>query len=420
MAKKTVKDVDGNYNYIRKSFRYQGQLFTVRGKTEREAKEKMYQLRRDLENGIVVKQHATVIKQKSMTGDLTVSEYSQIWLETYIKPKIRKPGAAKQKNTIEEKSYDMYVYKLSGTIIPAIGDLKLREVVDTHLQQVLNDEKYKGRSKSHCEKVKIVMNAMFRQAVKSRLIQFNPAEDLIVTAEEGEGHRSLTPYEREVIQKVAKTHRCGLWVRFLFSTGLRPGESAPLQVADIDFTEKLVRITKAIESGTENIIGPPKSKAGIRNVPLRDDIARDLKTAIAGKKPTDFVFPQTDGKTMMTTTSLCNNWRSFSRQMDLAMGAETTAHGHIYDPKDVDKQGVPLYPDENGLPRNGHKIADDLVLYCLRHTFCTDLQKAGIPLNIARILMGHEDIRITSAIYTHTDTDDVKAAGEKLNRYFLT
>ena len=420
MAKKTVKDVDGNYNYIRKSFRYQGQLFTVRGKTEREAKEKMYQLRRDLENGIVVKQHATVIKQKSMTGDLTVSEYSQIWLETYIKPKIRKPGAAKQKNTIEEKSYDMYVYKLSGTIIPAIGDLKLREVVDTHLQQVLNDEKYKGRSKSHCEKVKIVMNAMFRQAVKSRLIQFNPAEDLIVTAEEGEGHRSLTPYEREVIQKVAKTHRCGLWVRFLFSTGLRPGESAPLQVADIDFTEKLVRITKAIESGTENIIGPPKSKAGIRNVPLRDDIARDLKTAIAGKKPTDFVFPQTDGKTMMTTTSLCNNWRSFSRQMDLAMGAETTAHGHIYDPKDVDKQGVPLYPDENGLPRNGHKIADDLVLYCLRHTFCTDLQKAGIPLNIARILMGHEDIRITSAIYTHTDTDDVKAAGEKLNQYFLT
>ena len=192
------------FDDIRKTFTYKGQRFTVRGRTEKEAREKQYQLMRDLENGIAVKQHAAIMRQKSMTGDLTVSEYSQIWLETYIKPKIRKPGAAKQKNTIEEKSYDMYVYKLSGTIIPAIGDLKLREVVDTHLQQVLNDEKYKGRSKSHCEKVKIVMNAMFRQAVKSRLIQFNPAEDLIVTAEEGEGHRSLTPYEREVIQKVAK------------------------------------------------------------------------------------------------------------------------------------------------------------------------------------------------------------------------
>lgn len=353
-----------------------------------------------------------------MTGDLTVSEYSTIWLETYIKPKVRKPGAAKQKHTIEEKSYDMYVYKLSGTILPAVGDLRLHEVVDTHLQKVLNDEKYKGRSKSHCEKVKIVMNAMFRQAVKSRLISYNPAEDLIVTAEEGEGHRSITAEEREVISQVAKTHRCGLWIRFLLSTGLRPGESAPLQVSDLDFDEKLVRITKSIESGTENIVGPPKSKAGIRCVPLRDDIAKDLQKAIEGKQPTDFVFPQTDGKTMMTTTAISNNWRSFSRQMDLVMGAETTAHGHIYDPKDIDKRGIPLYPDENGLPRNGHKIADDLVLYCLRHTFCTDLQKAGVPLNIARIIMGHEDIRVTASIYTHTDSEDVKAAGEKLNSYF--
>ena len=84
----------------------------------------------------------------------------------------------------------------------------------------------------------------------------------------------------------------------------------------------------------------------------------------------------------------------------------------------MDKQGNPLYPDENGLPRNGRKIADDLVLYCLRHTFCTDLQKAGVSLNIARIIMGHEDIRVTAGIYTYTDSEDVQAAGEKLNTYF--
>lgn len=83
-----------------------------------------------------------------------------------------------------------------------------------------------------------------------------------------------------------------------------------------------------------------------------------------------------------------------------------------------DLQETHDYPDENGLPRNGHKIADDLVLYCLRHTFCTDLQKAGVPLNIARIIMGHEDIRVTASIYTHTDSEDVRAAGEKLNSYF--
>ncbi len=114
MAKKTAKDTNGNYTYIRKTFTYKGERFTVRGRTEKEARDKQFQLMRDLENGIVVKQHAAVMRQKSMTGDLTVSEYSEIWLETYVKPKVRKPGAAKQKNTIEEKSYEMYVYKLSG------------------------------------------------------------------------------------------------------------------------------------------------------------------------------------------------------------------------------------------------------------------------------------------------------------------
>ena len=417
MAKAEKGQEEKEYKYIRKSFRFDGELYTVYGKTEKEAKNKLSKLRKDLENGLAVKQHAGKAALKAVTGDYNVSRYADIWLSTYVKPKIRKPGAAKQKNTISQKSYNMYVQKLNGCILPAIGNMKLKEVTDTHLQQILNNEKNSGMSKSHCSKVKIVINALFRQAVKSRLIQFNPAEDLVVTAEEGIGHRSITPYEREILLKVAKTHRCGLWIRFLLSTGIRPGESAPLQIKDLDFENNLVRIYKAIESGTENIVGPPKSGAGYRFVPIRQDIRDDLLSVTAEKEGDSFLFPQMDGKTMMTTTAMSNNWRSFARQMDLKMGAETTKHGHIYDPKDVDKDGKPLYPDENGNPRNGHKIAPDLVPYCLRHTACTDMQKAGVPLNIAKVIMGHEDIKITAAIYTHTDTDDVQLAGKLLDAY---
>ena len=64
MAKKTIKDADGNYNYIRKTFTYKGQRFTVRGRTEKEAREKQYQLMRDLESGIAVRQHEAVMRQK--------------------------------------------------------------------------------------------------------------------------------------------------------------------------------------------------------------------------------------------------------------------------------------------------------------------------------------------------------------------
>ena len=54
-------------------------------------------------------------------------------------------------------------------------------------------------------------------------------------------------------------------------------------------------------------------------------------------------------------------------------------------------------------------VADDLVPYCLRHTFCTDLQKAGIDLRTAQYLMGHADIKMTANIYTHVDTEIVKS-----------
>lgn len=47
--------------------------------------------------------------------------------------------------------------------------------------------------------------------------------------------------------------------------------------------------------------------------------------------------------------------------------------------------------------------------YCLRHTYCTDLEKAGVPINVAKQLMGHSDISITSNIYTHTADDVFKS-----------
>ena len=80
--------------------------------------------------------------------------------------------------------------------------------------------------------------------------------------------------------------------------------------------------------------------------------------------------------------------------MDIAMGAETYRN-HI----------------------TVHALADDIVLYCLRHTYCTDLQAAGVPINVARELMGHSSIEMTSRIYTHHSDDSITDALEKINNH---
>lgn len=344
---------------------------------------------------------------------MLVKAWAEIWLKTYVKPKVRSPGAAKQRNTLTQKSYDMYTQKIDGYIIPAIGKLKLRDIKDTHLQRILNS--CADMSFSHVSKLRMIIKAMFSQALASRLIQYDPSINLSLPAAQKGKRRSLTAYERDILLKVAQTHRCGTWVKLMLYTGLRPSETAPLLVSDIDFEKKLIFVNKAIESGTK-VVGSPKTSAGSRYVFIPDNFICELKAYAAEKNPDDFVFSQLDGKTMLTQTAISNNWRSFSRQMDLAMGAETTSHGHIYDPDDLDVNGNPLYPDKDGKPRNGHKIAPDLVMYCLRHTYCTDLQKQGVPLETAKYLMGHADITTTANIYSHPDIENALTAADIVSK----
>ena len=47
-----------------------------------------------------------------------------------------------------------------------------------------------------------------------------------------------------------------------------------------------------------------------------------------------------------------------------------------------------------------HPVAG-LTPYSLRHTFCTGLQRAGVPINVAKELTGHSGIKVTANIYTH-------------------
>lgn len=60
--------------------------------------------------------------------------------------------------------------------------------------------------------------------------------------------------------------------------------------------------------------------------------------------------------------------------------------------------------------------ADDFTMYCLRHTYCTDLEKAGVPINVASRLMGHSSLELTAKIYTHDSEEVFASAAEKINR----
>ena len=49
-------------------------------------------------------------------------------------------------------------------------------------------------------------------------------------------------------------------------------------------------------------------------------------------------------------------------------------------------------------------------IHALRHTFASRLARAGVPLQKAQRLLGHSDPKLTAAIYTHLETEDLRDA----------
>ncbi|MPN39097.1 Transposase [bioreactor metagenome] len=180
--------------------------------------------------------------------------------------------------------------------------------------------------------------------------------------------------------------------------GLRPGETIPLCWKDIDFDKKRINVTAAKESGSDKI-KEPKTKAGIRSVPIPSVLMSDFEKAKGG--PFDPLFTKENSNTMHTEESMKCMWKSFKKELDISMGAK------------YDKVRA-----KDGRMRTKlvlSVVAKDLTPYCLRHTYCTDLEVRGVPINVAKVLMGHSDISVTGNIYTHITDETIDAAAKLIN-----
>ena len=355
-----------DYGYKRSYFTYEGREYVSTGKTQREADKKAAAKKAALESGEV-----------GLSGRMTVTRWADEWVETY------------KENSVGDSM--LYAYKAYlGIITDAIGDKPLRSIRDAELQKILNAQA--GKSKSHVTKLRMTMKALFKQARISRLIPYDPAEGLALPASKSGARRSITPKERAAILRLAEKHYAGLWVKTMLYCGLRPGECRALDWRNIDFDEKLIRVEQSMKARTKEI-GAPKTASGVRDVPIPDKLYKDF-CRLKGK-PRSPVFVTPVSKERLDETYMKRQWKNFIRELNIMTGAE--------------------------LKRNKlemRTIASDLVPYCLRHTYGTDLQDAGVPINVAKYLMGHSDISVTANVYTHTTESAIKSAAEMLGIFY--
>lgn len=369
------------YNYIRKTFSFDGVRYEVTGKTEEEVIAKKLEKLAALEAGRV-------------DSSTTVRQWAAVWYDTYV---------AHRK--ITEKSKRMYKGYLDRDIVPAIGNLKLSKVTPLRLQQILNA--HAGESTSGVGKLRMVINGLFSRAYHNRLIAFDPSEGLELPETTVEGHRSLTDAERTALLTVAgyadfggRKNRSGCWLLTMLRCGLRPGETAALKKSSVDLKARTIRVREALESGARREKAP-KTKAGFRTVPIPEDLVPWMEAQLRDSSSA-WVFTQKDKKTPLSETSMRRRWETVKKYMNLELGASYEL---------VKLPGA----RRRSLVITRSALAEDLDLYDLRHTYCTDLEKAGVPINVAKVLMGHKDIATTANIYTHASDATVETARALIN-----
>lgn len=365
------KGADGFY---RLNFTFEGKKYSVRSKDPKKLNAKLQAKLKELEN-----------RSCELPEEITVKQWGERWIRAY-------------KTNVGRNSYERIDGMMRNYLFTQLGRLPLTAVKPILLQEILNDMAAEGKAADTIKHAMQIMHGLFGQAQANGLIPANPAAELALPkARPSESHRSITERERQIILETLKIFHDALTIQLLLYTGARPSEAIALTGADIH--DGRVWISKAVEPRT-NLIKEPKTEAGIRSIPIQKPLADVLPET----GPFDYIIPQrrrnktrdpipTKHQTRQTLKGL---WKRFLAAMD-----------------ETERRMIA----ENRLPAVKEAVPP-LRMYDLRHTYCSDLQRAGVPLNVARILMGHESVETTARIYTHTDAAQLDAAAGMLDTFY--
>ncbi|MGJ9505428.1 tyrosine-type recombinase/integrase [Actinotignum sp. GS-2025c] len=299
-------------------------------------------------------------------GDITLKEWAEQWIGQL--EGIRSP------NTIRS-----YTTHLRRHILPIAGDYPLTEVSEDTGTRVY-DSVRAGRSLTTARNVMLTFSAVMSAAVKAGFIDTSPVK---VTGGKGRAEKvresvALTPEQVDALLDCAEDEwRVPIMLMAVY--GLRVGELVALERRDVDARAGVVSVRRAVKRGPrgELVIGPPKSRAGNRRIPLTEG---DLAKVEAHLR--DYVPAGEESKLI------------YRPGLKPGVVSDRVVLG-----------AVRRAGEKAGLPR--------LWNHDLRHTALTNFGAAGATLADLMALAGHTSAE-TVMIYQHSSIDRGRELAERV------
>ena len=281
--------------------------------------------------------------------------YAQ-WYQTYM---------SLYKRRLSDKTRESYA-RLDQLINPIIGAKPLEAITPDDIQAaVISAEETAGSRQAQL--VYTLLHAVFRRAVRSKHLRENPVEAVDKPDHEGKQGRAI---EGVNWRRLAPIISGDVAFALMAFGGLRRGETLALRRADVDFSAGVLHVCRQrVRVGGQLVTAPPKSAAGIRDVPISPELEPILREAVRFLLPNGLLVP-------IAPETLAHKWRDAQR-----------------------KAG----------------IVEPYRLHDLRHTYATRLVLAGVNIRVLQYAIGHADYQLTMKTYTHIGAS---AAKSELSRVY--
>nr|WP_207724925.1 tyrosine-type recombinase/integrase [Pseudoflavonifractor hominis] len=284
-----------------------------------------------------------------------------------------------------------------GTVINRIkesefGQMKVRNVKLSDAKRFYIDLHDTGSKRNTISIYHSVLRPTFEMAVDDDMIRKNPFKFKVsdIIPDDAVKRTALTKQQQEnYLRFIQENGQDNYYddIVILMGTGLRVSELYGLTKKDVDFKKRLIFIDHQLCRTAEKpyFVKSPKTSSGVRCIPMSDVVYMALKRAVANRQPP-------------TVELLVDGYSGFLF-LDKAGMPKVAMHLENY-MRGMQKKMERIYG--KSFPR--------VTPHVLRHTFCTNMQRAGIDVKSLQYLMGHSNVSVTLDVYTHVDFHAVQEA----------
>lgn len=365
---------DGRYMY---RWTIEGKEKSVYASTLAELREKERQIQRDLEDNI------DTLKSNSITLNAMFEKY--IATKTMLKQSTR----------------TNYKYMYKKYIKDDLGKKKLSKIKYSDIIQFYNtlitELDFKPNS---METIHTVLHPTFTMAIRNGYIRINPTDGAMNEIKKSHAwekpkRHALTIEEQEAfIKYVSESEIYNHWLPLftvLLGTGCRIGEIIGLRWQDCDFEKNIISVNHNLiyrqqDSGVcEMHITTPKTKAGIRIIPMLSEVRKALLIEKENQMRNGFNETVIDG------------YNGF---------CFTNRFGYVHNPMTINRAIKRVYEAYNVEEKEKAKqekrqpvLLPHFSCHHLRHTFCTRFCENEQNLKVIQEIMGHSSIETTMDVY---------------------